>query len=91
MIVRAGNLLIVFAVAAFVVATAWWITFYHEILGDEFQMARECFYWTSDLCSLSSPAGLFADVPVYDPGLLWASGALFALGLFVRLYGLARS
>ena len=36
-------------------------------------------------------AGLFADVPVYDPGLLWASGALFALGLFVRLYGLARS
>jgi len=90
MIVKTGNLLITFSVAAFVVATAWWIVFFHEVLGDRFQIARECFYWTADLCTLSAPAGLFVDVPVYDPGLLWLSAVLFAGGLFVRLYGLAR-
>lgn len=91
MIVKTGNLMIALSVAAFVVATAWWIVFFHEVLGDKFQMARECFYWNADLCALKSPAGLFVDVPVYDPALLWLSGVMFASGLSVRLYGLARA
>jgi len=90
MIVKTGNLMIALSVAAFVVATAWWIVFFHEVLGDKFQMARECFYWNADLCALKTPAGLLVDVPVYDPGLLWLSALLFAGGLFVRLFGLAR-
>jgi len=91
MIVRTGNLLIACSVAAFVVATAWWIVFFHEVLGDKFQLARECFYWTADLCALKTPAGLFVDVPVYNPALLWVSATLFAGGLFVRLFGLSRA
>jgi len=91
MIVKTGNLMLALSVAAFVVATAWWIVFFHEVLGDKFQMARECFYWNADLCALKSPAGLFVDVPVYDPALLWLSGVMFASGLSVRLYGLARA
>jgi len=91
MIVKTGNLMIALSVAAFAVATAWWIVFFHEVLGDKFQMARECFYWNADLCALKSPAGLFVDVPVYDPALLWLSGVMFASGLSVRLYGLARA
>jgi hypothetical protein len=87
MIVRTGNLLILCSVAAFVVATAWWIAFFHEVLGDRFQLARECFYWNADLCALKTPAGLFVDVPVYNPALLWVTGALFVGGLAVRCTG----
>ena len=79
--------------------------FFHEILGDNFQAARECFYWTTDLCSLKEPASLFSEIPVYDPALLWLAGcgggaaqltptpmpdiALFAGGLCARLFGLS--
>ncbi|MBO6521892.1 MAG: hypothetical protein JJ900_16005 [Rhodospirillales bacterium] len=82
---KIGNLMMVFGLAAFVVATAWWYVFFHEVLGDEFQLARECFYWTSDLCSLKSPISLFVDVPEYDPRLLWAAAALFFAGIFLRI------
>lgn len=79
-----------FGIVAFVVATAWWFMFFHDILGEEFQIARECFYWTPEICSLKVPAAMFTEVPIYDPGLLWLSGILFVVGLFVRLFGLAR-
>ena len=87
MIRKAGNLLMLFGVAAFVVATAWWIVFFHEILGDRFQLARECFYWTTDLCSLKAPAGLLVDVPEYQPQLLWVAAVLFGVGLVARIWG----
>lgn len=87
MIVRTGNLLMLFGIAGFVVATAWWMVFFHEVLGDEFQLARECFYWTTDLCALKSPASLLVDVPEYEPRLLWLSGVLFAAGLIGRIWG----
>lgn len=82
---KIGNLMMVLGLAAFVVATAWWYAFFQDILGAEFQIARECFYWTTELCSLKSPAGLFSDVPVYDPALLWAAVGLFALGVLIRI------
>ncbi len=90
MIVRGGNFLMLLGIAAFVAATAWWFAFFHDILGEQFQIARECFYWTPDICLLKESAALFTEVPVYDPQLLWLSGAMFAGGLFIRLYGLAR-
>lgn len=91
MITRLGNFLALLGVAAFIAATGWWIAFFYDILGGEFQVARECFYWTTELCVLKDSAGLFSDVPVYQPELLWASGALFAAGVCVRLYGLSRA
>ena len=69
----------------FVGATAWWISFFYDVLGQDFQIARDCFYWTTDVCALKGMAGLFADVPVYDPFLLWLSGGLFILGLLARV------
>lgn len=91
MMTRLGNLLILIGIAAFVAATAWWIAFFYDILGGDFQVARECFYWTTELCVLKDAVGLFSDVPVYQPELLWASGVLFAAGLSVRLYGLSKA
>jgi len=52
MSIRLGNLLTVLGVAACIVATAWWIVFFYDILGADFQVARECFYATTNLCSL---------------------------------------
>ena len=90
MIVRFGNMCMLLGIAAAIAATAWWLAFFHEILGDNFQAARDCFYWTTDLCSLKEPASLFSDIPVYDPALLWLAGALFAGGLCLRLFGLSK-
>lgn len=91
MMTRLGNFLALIGITAFIVATAWWMTFFYEILGNDFQLARECFYWTTELCMLKESVGLFADVPVYQPDLLWASGALFAAGVSIRLYGLSKA
>lgn len=87
MIMRLGNWVLFMSVALFVIATGWWITFFHELLGEKFQVARECFYWTTDLCSLKEAGGFIADVPVYEPGLLWASCGLLVFGLSLRIAG----
>ncbi len=84
MSVRIGNFLILMGVAICVVATAWWIIFFYDILGEDFQVARECFYMTTNLCALKSSAALFSDIPEYDPKALWAGGAAFVLGLGLR-------
>lgn len=87
MISKVGNVVLLLAVAAFAVATAWWISFFHELLGEDFQVARECFYWTTDLCILKEAGAIFADIPVYDPMLLWVSGGMLLFGLSLRVYG----
>lgn len=87
MILRLGNTMLAMAAATFTVATAWWITFFHELLGDRFQIARECFYWTTELCSLKEAGGLISDVPVYQPEVLWVAGGLLVFGLGLRVVG----
>ena len=87
---KLGNVLMLLGVGGFITATAWWMSFFYEILGNEFQLARECFYWTTDLCSLKAPAAFFSDVPAYEPRLLWASGGIFVLGMLIRIFGSQR-
>ena len=87
MISRLGNVVLFLAVTMFIVSTAWWYSFFHELLGEDFQVARECFYWTTDLCRLKEAGALFADVPVYDPTLLWVSGLILIVGLGLRIIG----
>ena len=65
-------------------ATAWWIVFFYDILGADFQVARECFYATTNLCSLKASAALFSEIPEYTPKLLWAGVAMFFIGLGLR-------
>ena len=40
MIIRLGNMCMLLGIAAAIAATAWWLMFFHEILGDNFQAAR---------------------------------------------------
>jgi len=82
---RLGNVLMSLGAIVFATATAWWIVFFYETLGDNFQKARDCFYWTSSLCSLKEAAPLLTNVPVYDPVLMWVGVALFAIGVGFRL------
>ena len=84
MSIRLGNLLTVLGVAACIVATAWWIVFFYDILGADFQVARECFYATTNLCSLEASAALFSEIPEYTPKFLWAGVAMFFIGLGLR-------
>ncbi|MDB9703037.1 hypothetical protein OAA86_02945 [Rhodospirillales bacterium] len=84
MSIRLENLLTVLGVAAFIVATAWWIVFFYDILGADFQVARECFYETTNLCSLEASAALFSEIPEYTPKFLWAGVAMFFIGLGLR-------
>ncbi len=84
---KLGNVLMLLGLGGFVTATAWWLSFFYEILGNEFQLARECFYWTTDLCSLKAPAALFSDVPAYEPRLLWLAAAIFVAGVLLRIFG----
>ena len=85
MSVRLGNFLIILGIAICAAATVWWIVFFYDILGDEFQVARECFYMNTNLCALKSSASLFSDIPVYSPKLLWAGCAAFVIGLGMRM------
>jgi len=84
MSIRLGNLLVVLGLVACIIATIWWIVFFYDILGEDFQIARECFYTTTNLCSLKASAALFSDIPEYTPKLLWAGAAMFVLGLGLR-------
>ena len=83
---KLGNVLMLLGIGSFIAATVWWISFFYEILGNDFQLARECFYWTTDLCSLKAPAALFSDIPAYDPRLLWLSAVMFVLGMLLRIF-----
>ena len=89
MIYRIGNAMMFLGSVAFVSATAWWIVFFYEILGDNFQKARDCFYWTSEICTLKEAAPLLTNVPVYNPVLMWAGAAMFLIGVGFRVAGIA--
>ena len=84
---RLGNILMLIGLAGFLTATAWWLSFFHDILGDNFQIARDCFYWTANFCTPARAAAIFADVPAYDPWLLWVSVGVFFVGVFLRIPG----
>ncbi len=86
MIRRLGNGFLALGAAAFVAATAWWYAFYHEILGDQFQLARECFYWETPSCGVGRVVAIFMEVPAYDPMALWIAGGLLALGTLLRAF-----
>ncbi len=90
MISRLGGTFMILSIIGFVGATAWWISFFYDILGQDFQIARDCFYWTTDACALKGMAALFADVPEYDPMLLWVSVGLFGCGLLARIISPSR-
>ncbi len=82
---RISKLLMLLGFLAFATATAWWLSFFYDALGAEFQRARECFYWTTQTCLEKKAADdLFSDVPPYDPRFMWLGVAMFAAGVILR-------
>jgi hypothetical protein len=68
-------------------ALVWWLSFFHQMLGDDVKRASECFYRTTMECEVGNLIGGFMDVPPYDPVLLWWTGGLLVAGALV--YALA--
>ncbi len=79
-----GKTFIALGFMLFVVAVAWWYLFYSQFFGDDVKRASDCFYYTTDLCSVGNLAAVISDVPVYSPIVLWIAVGVFALG-FVLL------
>ncbi|MBT6093845.1 MAG: hypothetical protein HOH04_03115 [Rhodospirillaceae bacterium] len=78
-----GKLLILFGLATFMAALAWWLAFFHQMLGDDVKRASECFYSTTLECEVGNMVGHFMDIPPYDPVALWISGVIFGMGLLI--------
>ncbi|MCP5367555.1 MAG: hypothetical protein H6907_16695 [Hyphomicrobiales bacterium] len=82
MIARLGKLFIILSVVLLVGATAWWFLFYEPMLGENVKKASECFYYTTDLCTVGNMAGGFmGDVPTYSPLAFWGAVGALVLGL----------
>lgn len=81
-----GKMLITVGGVGCVAALAWWLSFFHQMLGDDVKRASECFYRTTTECEIGNLVGLFMDVPPYEPALLWFSAATMVLGLLVYIF-----
>lgn len=78
-----GKLLIFLGFAGFCAATAWWYMFFHQMLGDNVKHASECFYQTTNLCTVADMSDFAFNIPAYRPALLWISAVVFVIGLVV--------
>lgn len=76
-----GKTLIVLAFGLLAGAVAWWYLFFEQVLGKDVKKASECFYYTSELCSLGEIVGTVGHIPTYSPVPFWASVAAFVTGI----------
>jgi hypothetical protein len=74
-------------VVGFAGATVWWYLFFEQLLGESVKEASECFYATTLQCEVGNLVGQVGDLPPYDPNSLYASAAVFVVGVFI--YGLS--
>lgn len=80
-----GKFLMACGVAFLVAAVAWWYLFFEQMLGENVKQASECFYFTTDSCSVGNLVGYFGDIPTYSPFAFWISVMTMALGLLLVL------
>jgi len=78
-----GKMFMLFGAVGCAAALAWWLWFFHQMLGDDVKAASECFYMTTVQCEVGNFVGLFTDVPPYNPTLLWFSGAALGVGILI--------
>ena len=74
-------------IAGFIAATAWWLLFFEQMLGDNVKEASVCFYKTTTECEVGNMFGRIGDLPPYEPYSLYVSTALFVIGILI--YGLS--
>lgn len=78
-----GKLFVLVAACLFVGSVTWWYLFYEQFLGHDVKQASECFYYTTEICSLSDIIGIAGNVPTYSPLPLWCSIASFVIGIIL--------
>ena len=76
-----GKTLIVMGVALLAVAVAWWYLFFEQIFGPTVKKASECFYYTTEICSLGEVLGIVSKIPAYSPMSFWAAIAALTTGV----------
>ena len=64
-------------------AVAWWYLFFEQVLGENVKKASDCFYYTTDTCSLGSVVGMVGNIPTYSPLVFWAAVAAIVVGLML--------
>ena len=77
-----GKLLLAIGGLTLLGAVAWWYVFFEQFLGGDVKKASQCFYYTTDTCSLASIAGHLGDIPTYTPLPFWMSVVLALFGTF---------
>lgn len=75
-----GKLLLAIGVALLIGAVGWWYAFFQQFLGHDVKKASQCFYYTTDTCSLASIIGYVGDIPTYNPLPFWLSIAIMLVG-----------
>jgi len=82
-----GKTLLVLGFGLFAGAVAWWYLFFEQVFGEDVKKASECFYYTTDICSLGEVVGAVGRIPTYSPIPFWAS--IVAVGAGIALLAFA--
>jgi hypothetical protein len=80
-----GKALLIGGLLGFAAAVAWWYAFYEQFLGADVKKASECFYYTTELCSLGGIVEAAGDIPAYSPAALWIAVAMLVVGTFLAV------
>lgn len=86
-----GKTLLAIGFALFAGAVAWWYLFFEQVFGEDVKNASECFYYTTDMCSLGEVVGVVGSIPTYSPIPFWASIVVFAAGIALLAFGPRKS
>ncbi|MBK8906677.1 MAG: hypothetical protein IPM60_01835 [Rhodospirillales bacterium] len=78
---KVGKTLITVGFLIFGGAVAWWFLFFEQYFGGDVKRASECFYFTSDSCSLGHTVEFVGSVPAYSPVALWVAASIFVIGV----------
>jgi hypothetical protein len=78
-----GKALVAMGALMLVGAVGWWYVFFEQILGRDVKRASQCFYYTTDACSLASAVGYLGKIPTYSPVPFWLSVAVMLIGVIL--------
>jgi len=86
-----GKTLLIVGLILLGTAIVWWYSFFEQILGDRVKEASDCFYYTSDICSLGNVVGVVGDIPTYSPVAFWAAAVAMTVGVACIAFAPRRS
>jgi hypothetical protein len=78
---RIGWWLILLGAIGVITSIAWWQNFYNQVIG---HAPVACLYQLTGSCRMVSSVAGFFGAAAYDARLLWASGIVAVVGLFLQ-------